>query len=632
MLPLLFSAVWCLSVAPLAGDPTPVDPTLAADAAAVIDVFSNHDALSSPDGKSIVFSSNRGGVSQIYLASTAHPAEPARALTTTADRAVSPGFSPDGKYVYFSSDQAGDENYDIERVPVAGGKAEKVSGPEKQQYSSPFFPARHPDQMVFSARDIRDSSLRVYSQSLRPGAAPVLRLKDPGGSDLMGVNPEASQVILLRKTQGYDSSVVLGDLKAGTTRVLYPPAGKHTQIVSADFSLDGTRVLVATDDAAEKGALLALDSVSGREVARYEERSPPTAMVNDFVSTGSGKVLALVGAGSHSELRVLDGKTLALVRKIDMPLGDGELPQPQLVHREVIVGWSTPGTPMDVHAVDVETGAVRALRTESRASLARMGAVHGESAQVTSFDGTVVPVNVYLPEPRPAKLPVIVWMHGGPPDVATFGYSDLRRFFLAEGFALVAPNVRGSSGYGRAYVHADDGPLRMNAVKDMAAVNAWVKQQPWADAGNVIVAGSSYGGYMTLMGLAFQPTLWRAGVDISGIYDWRTFMKVTSGMIHDIFEKEVGTDPAFLASVSPASRVADIRAPLFVYAGAKDPRVPRSEADALVRAVRKHHVPCEYMVSQTDGHGTSTRAGSVELFARTVHFLRERLVPENAGR
>jgi dipeptidyl aminopeptidase/acylaminoacyl peptidase len=188
----------------------------------------------------------------------------------------------------------------------------------------------------------------------------------------------------------------------------------------------------------------------------------------------------------------------------------------------------------------------------------------------------------------------------------------------------VEPNVRGSGGFGRAFEEADNGKGRLEAFKDIEATGKWAASQRWADPARVVVFGGSYGGYTVLVGLTRMPTLWRAGVDLFGVADLSTFMSTTSGLIREIFLLEFGDpdkDRAFLESISPLRDADKITAPLFVYAGANDPRVPRSESDLIVKALRSRNVPVEYMVANDEGHSLARRENLIEFAARSARFL-----------
>ena len=183
-------------------------------------------------------------------------------------------------------------------------------------------------------------------------------------------------------------------------------------------------------------------------------------------------------------------------------------------------------------------------------------------------------------------------------------------------------------GFGRAYEAADNGPKRLDAFKDIQSVGEWVAAQPWADKNRIVIFGGSYGGYSVLIGLTRMPKLWRAGVDISGITNMKSFMSTTTGVIRELFKVELGDpdkDAAFLDTISPIKDVNQITSPLFVFAGVNDPRVPRGEADQIVVALRTRAIPVEYMLKDDEGHGITRRDNNVEFLSRSARFLETHL-------
>ena len=246
-----------------------------------------------------------------------------------------------------------------------------------------------------------------------------------------------------------------------------------------------------------------------------------------------------------------------------------------------------------------------------------------------AFDGLRLPLNVYLPARAPGpKLPIIVNFHGGPSASSAVRWNSFIRFFWALGYGVVEPNVRGSTGFGRAYEMADNREKRANWLEDVRTVNEWVQAQSWADAERLVVMGGSYGGYTTLMALTRQPLAWRAEVDLVGPADLKQFLMTTDAGIRAGFIPEFGEvekDAALLERFSPMRDVGHIVRPLFVYAGQNDPRVPRSESDTIVRALRRRGIPVEYMVAANEGHSMDGREVTVEFLARVSRFLEDAL-------
>ncbi|MCI0569154.1 MAG: prolyl oligopeptidase family serine peptidase, partial [Myxococcaceae bacterium] len=389
------------------------------------------------------------------------------------------------------------------------------------------------------------------------------------------------------------------------------------------------------DAGKEAALLLAMDASTGKELARYTERKPANAEVAGVSVSKKGDRLALgLLAGNHQEVRLLHARTLKPAAKVQLPLGRGFPRDFSDDGRRLTLTWSSPGTPTDVFAIDSRTGKVSPLRSDARPTLKGLPVIETSLAEVKGFDGTVIPVHVYRQKgDKGTRRPVIVSYHGGPAGTATIGWSPMAAFFVSQGYVWVEPNVRGSGGFGRAFEEADNGPRRLDAFKDIEASSRWAASQPWADKDRVVIYGGSYGGYTTLIGLTRFPELYRAGVNLFGVANLKTFMASTSGLIREVFHLEFGhpeKDAAFLDSISPLKDTGKIQDPLFVYAGANDPRVPRAESDLIVSAVRRSKVPVEYMVKDNEGHSLARRENQMEFYARMARFLQTHLASANA--
>jgi dipeptidyl aminopeptidase/acylaminoacyl peptidase len=395
-------------------------------------------------------------------------------------------------------------------------------------------------------------------------------------------------------------------------------------VYDARLSPDGKIAYVATDGGGEQAWLLAVDARTGAELGRYVEEELPVAGVAGLAVAKAGGTIALsLDGGNRSVLRLLDARTLKVRATPSLPLGAGTATEFTDDGRKLAAVWSTPTAPHDAWSIDARSGKVAPLRSEARSAL-DLAPVDVEITSVKAKDGLALPVNVYLPRQRTAKLPVIVSYHGGPAGSSRIRWAAFAAFFLSQGYAWVEPNVRGSGGFGRAFEEADNGRRRLDAFGDVEATGRWVAAQPWADPERVVVFGGSYGGYTVLVGLTRMPELWRAGVDLFGVANLSTFMATTSGVIREIFLVEFGDpakDGAFLDEISPLREVDRIVDPLFVYAGANDPRVPRSESDLVVRALRERRVPVEYMVAEDEGHSLARKQTQIAFLARAARFL-----------
>jgi dipeptidyl aminopeptidase/acylaminoacyl peptidase len=339
----------------------------------------------------------------------------------------------------------------------------------------------------------------------------------------------------------------------------------------------------------------------------------------------------VVDEGDHSEARLLDARTLAVVQRVEAPLGTVSLTSFSADGAWLGATLSSTDAPSDVFAIDTATGALRRLREDVRPGLAELPPLETRIESVRAFDGLRIPVLAHLSRGARAsgkRLPVIVEFHGGPAASASVGWNTFARFFTSLGYAYVEPNVRGSTGYGRAFEMADNRDKRADWLRDVESVNTWVKAQPWADPARVVAMGGSYGGYSVLMALTRQPTLWRAGVEYAGIVNLVSLMRSTAGWLRAVWVDEFGdldADRALLEELSPIREVDRVVAPLYVYAGQNDPRVPREEADQIVLALRRRHVPVEYQVAANEGHSLDHRENRAELMVRVARFLEDHL-------
>jgi dipeptidyl aminopeptidase/acylaminoacyl peptidase len=245
-----------------------------------------------------------------------------------------------------------------------------------------------------------------------------------------------------------------------------------------------------------------------------------------------------------------------------------------------------------------------------------------ETIRYRSFDGRQIPAFWFRPT-GPGPWPVVVDVHGGPESQRRVAFAPVTQFLLARGFAVLAPNVRGSTGYGKTYCHLDDVERRMDAVADLAAATDWLRGQPDA-TDRVAVMGQSYGGFMTLAALTTYPERWAAGVDVVGIANWLTFFEQTGPWRRSTRAAEYGDpqhDAALLRELSPIHKAERIVAPLLVIHGRHDPRVPLGEAEQIAGALRAAGRDVELIVFDDEGHGLVKRQNRIVGYGAVARFL-----------
>ena len=605
------------------------DGELAAKIAPYVDAYSNIDAHLSKDRKKVLFRSNRDGLLKAYLGDVAKPSAEPKKLTEANERVTSARFTHDGKWVVFASDTGADEQFAIFKVAPDGTGLTNLTPGEKLRRDAPHFPRLRPTTMIYSARALKETGSRVYVQDIG-GTEPKEVYKDDGQVFVVSVSPDGGHALILRKKSASDSVLFRLDIDRAKTARIYPREGKTVSITDASYSADGKRVFVATDDGQEGSSVVMMEPGAGVMSGRYKEETVPTANIDEIsVSPKDDRLAVTINAGNRTEVRILDAKTLKLQKTVKTPLGVAIAGDFTEDGAAFTLRMGTADKPNDVVEVDAATGGLKPLRSDVRPGLKDAAQLDVSIDKAQAFDGLTVPINVYLPKQRAGKtLPVIVNVHGGPSSSSMVSWKPAAAFFASQGYAWIEPNIRGSTGFGRAYEMADNKDKRGDAIKDVETVNAWVKAQPWCDKDRVIAMGGSYGGYIVLMALTRQPTLWRAGVDYIGVSSLTTLMQNTAGIVRAILTDEFGdlnTERDLLDKWSPFKDASKIASPLFVYQGQNDPRVPRSEADQVVAALRAQKVPVEYMVAMNEGHSYDRRETRLELFARVARFLGDQM-------
>ncbi|HTX08315.1 MAG TPA: alpha/beta fold hydrolase [Solirubrobacteraceae bacterium] len=525
---------------------------------------------------------------------------------------------------------------------------------------------------------------QLYVLDLQAAAASVVlsfdRLRpltdDPRfAHESAGVSPDGRWLAYVsNRANGVDFDLWMCDIASGEHRLLY--AGGAWLHAAGGFSPDGGLVSVlrpgarpldvdlllvdvATGEvtiplahpaeAATVGAPAWAGSASfyassnvGRDLAAIVHHDLATGITRPVPGTGEQFDAEVVTSGDGRTVMVIENRNGADVMEVVDPL-TGErragiaLPEPGVSHffflvaprlsadgSRVVYSLTTPREAGDVYRCDTRSG-VSSRLTHSPAELAPDALVSPELGEVASFDGERIPLLVYRPKSSERRPPVVILVHGGPESQARRLFDPVIQALVAAGCGVVVPNVRGSTGYGKRYASLDDTTKRLDSVQDLAAVHGALEEMG-LDAGRAVLWGGSYGGYMVLAGLALQPELWAAGVDIVGISNLVTFLQHTADYRRAQRELEYGSlarDREFLVEASPLTHVDAICAPLFVIHGRNDPRVPVSEAEQLTESLRRRGVPCELLIYDDEGHGLARLANQLDAYPRAIGFLNQ---------
>jgi dipeptidyl aminopeptidase/acylaminoacyl peptidase len=297
-------------------------------------------------------------------------------------------------------------------------------------------------------------------------------------------------------------------------------------------------------------------------------------------------------------------------------------------HQKLGFVLNGPAFPPDIWEVDLKTIQAKRLTYISRTPIIEEKLIEPEPISFPSFDNLHIPAFYYRPKHTAVKSPVVVYIHGGPESQSRAVYSPFLQYFLNQGYAVVAPNIRGSTGYGKTYTHLDDGRKRMDAVKDVIFLMEWLKKSGDIDAGKAAIVGGSYGGFIVLATISHFPHFWSAAIDIVGMSSIRTFLQTTSSWRKKLREEEYGTvesDGDFFDEIDPIHHADKIKAPLMVIHGVNDPRVPIQESDQIVKKLKERNHPVRYIRIEEEGHTMTKLKNKINSYSEMAEFLEKYL-------
>ncbi len=303
-------------------------------------------------------------------------------------------------------------------------------------------------------------------------------------------------------------------------------------------------------------------------------------------------------------------------------------------NRDLAFSLNSAQSPSDVYSVDVQAAKLERWTYSETGGIPSQNFVEPKLVKWKSFDGKEISGWLYAPKVKPAsgKYPVVINIHGGPEGQSRPGFLGRNNYLINElGVAILYPNVRGSTGYGKTFSQLDNGFKREDTYKDIGALLDWIGQQPDLDAKRVMVTGGSYGGHMTLAVATRYNDRIACSVDIVGISNLVTFLEHTEAYRRDLRRVEYGDerDPkmrAFLESIAPMNHVQDIKKPMMVVAGVNDPRVPKSESDQIVKVLEENKTPVWYLAAKDEGHGFAKKKNADFQFYTTVLFMQKYLL------
>ncbi|MBI3715143.1 MAG: S9 family peptidase [Betaproteobacteria bacterium] len=628
-------------------------PPIPAEFADKVRAFGSFSAASMvtwhPSGESMLIRTRQKSTSQLFL--LAKPGTRPEPLTDLAEAVSGGTFQPGkGEYILFEMGSGGDEVFRIYRMDIAGGKVVPISV-AGERAGAPAF-NRKGDRIVYttstvdrnrSSRGNEDgeepeltSKLTIWiADPLQPETAKKVASYEGMQFGSIRFAPDEKSLLMQEPVSANESHLWLLDLASGEKRRITPAPGKvPVYYGAARYSRDGTKLYAISDRDSEFRRLIAIDLATGRETVLAPQFHFDVAEFS--ISEKANRIAIITEEEGSSVLRFLELESLTeLPRPALLPgVISGLHWRPDATGKTLAFNMVSARSPGAAFALDIGTNRLTRWTPATTRGVSAFELVEPQLIHWKSFDGTQISGYLYAPDAQkfPGKRPVLVNIHGGPEGQARPGFLGRNNYLVNElGIALIYPNVRGSSGFGKSFLAMDNGIKREDSVKDIGALFDWIASQENLDAAKVLVKGGSYGGYMSLAVSTLFADRIAGAIDVVGISDFVTFLTNTESYRRDLRRAEYGDerDPdirAFFDRISPLKNAAKVTKPLFIIQGKNDPRVPYTEAVQMVEQLKKQKTPVWFLMAKDEGHGFTKRGNADFEFYAELKFLEQLLL------
>jgi dipeptidyl aminopeptidase/acylaminoacyl peptidase len=578
-----------------------------------------------------------GNVGQVHMLKT--PMGEVKQLTDFPDPVGGGDWQPtEGKYFLFFKAAGGNEIAQLHRYDVESGKITRLTTNDKMRIGGgPWTNAgdRYLFTSVPTGGGTSSETIKTEFYTLDPmdpGSAKLLVALDGVGWGAVEFSPDDKKLIVGKYVSANESYIYLYDIATGAKTLLTPQEGAEKVSWNVGgFSKDGKGLYVVTDKGSEFQRLFYMDLAT-------RKLTPLTEHINWDVNGGElsedGKWLAFTtNENGWSKLHVLDTTTNKEIKLPKLPAGQVGGVRWHKKTGELGLNISSFSSLTDAYSLDLKSGKLTHWAKTELNGYETKGLREPELIKWKSFDGLEISGFIYKPPTSfKGKRPVIINIHGGPEGQSTPGPQGRNGYYINDlGVAIIYPNVRGSSGYGKTFLALDNGYKREDSVKDIGALLDWIARQQDLDKDRILVTGGSYGGYMTLAVATHYSDKIRASINIVGISNFNTFLRNTESYRRDLRRVEYGDerDPKmyeFLEKISPLTNAHKIRKPMMVVQGKNDPRVPYTEAEQIVAAIKKNNTPVWYLMANDEGHGFSKKNNADYQFYSSIMFVNEHLL------
>ena len=570
------------------------------------------------DDSKIAYTSNKSGTFQIHLKSI--DGESDEQITDFEDTVSGFIYSPKEDLIIFSKAEKGNENSQLFKLNPNTKEVTKITDNPEARFDLSQF-SRDGDYISYASNERNGKDFDVYVMNVETQESKMVF--DLGGrSAPIGFSPNRKYLVVRKMHALFSSSdLYICDLENGEIKHLTPYQDKSFYMAPRWMPDESSFFIITNKDSDFFGlASYSLD----KEAFKYVFQ--PDWDVNGLSLSKDGKYLIVtINEDGYDRVSIYNPETL---EKLDYSF-------PENGHfggfifsnnsKKIIFSHGDSRTTADLSLMNLETKEISKF-TDSEQSISKDELIEPELIHYKSFDGLEIPAFVYKPKniKEGEKIPVIIDIHGGPESQYRPSLSRVTQYLVYAGYIIVAPNIRGSKGYGKNYMALDDLEKRMDSIKDLVELKKYLSEFPEVDEDKIVPMGGSYGGFAVLACLAFYPEHWAGGIDFVGIVNFVTYMENTAPYRRSIREAEYGSlenHRELLESISPINSIENVKAPLMVIHGKNDPRVPLSEAEQVVTKLKELGREVEFVVYEDEGHGLHKLKNRLDAYPRVVEFL-----------
>ena len=590
----------------------------------------------SPDGNTIAFISNITGRNNLWLV----PAEggwPTQ-LTVSDQRQSHPTWSPDGKWIAYQSDYDGDEQWDIFLVsPKTGQVVNLTKTPQVAEENPTWSPDGRYLAYIVKPKTSSVYEIDVFDTLLRD----VKHITTNTPPNKLNSNPIWSKdgkliAFTQEDAKGTDSNILVVDLKTGTSTHVTPHDGEKLYAAN-DFSADNKTLLI-TSNAANEYQNVALLDISTKKIKWLTDQK--WEIQGGTFSPDGKHVTSRANVDGHADLFL---HNLATEKTTELPLKKGVNSfggaESAFSHdgSKLLYYHNGASAPGDAWTYDIATGKSIQVTHSLMAGVPADHMVEPFLVHYPSRDGKwTISAWVYVTRnmQRNGQNAAIVYIHGGPKSQSVDSFNRFIQHVVNQGYMVIAPNYRGSTGYGKAFEDANLFDMGGGDLQDVLAAADFLKETGYPDPKKIIAMGGSYGGYMTMMAVTKAPDVWAAGVPIVPFVNWFTEIENEDPVLQQSDLATMGDpkkNPEFFRDRSPFFFVDQIKAPLLLLAGGHDPRCPKEETIQVVDAIKKHGGVADYKIYENEGHGFARVENQIDAYRRVTNFLKAHVPPADCG-